>query len=145
MRPSLVLTGLLALAGTGASGSANELPSGAGTGAGEAPSGREPLSFARVYERVLAPRCGPCHTIGASGELQMPDAVRAYASIINVAGRGACNGRLLVVPGVPEASALLDKVSDGELCGTHMPLGRASLSEDEIALVRQWIEEGAQP
>jgi hypothetical protein len=103
----------------------------------------ETLGFTEVYERVIAVRCAPCHVSGAAGQLEMPDAERAYANLVHAQGREACAGRTLVAPGAPQASALYQKVSGEELCGAHMPLGRSPLNPEEIALIRRWIEEGA--
>jgi len=61
--------------------------------------------------------------------------------------------KLLVVPGKPEASFLLDKLRGTGLdgtpdpaCGTtneRMPLGQVPLSEDKLAQIEAWIRAGA--
>jgi len=61
--------------------------------------------------------------------------------------------KLLVVPGKPEASFLLDKLRGTGLDGTpdpacettneRMPLGQVPLSEDKLAQIEAWIRAGA--
>lgn len=51
-----------------------------------------------------------------------------------------CNGRLIVDPDHPEESFLLEKISsDTPECGSRMPFLAATLSDDVIECVRQWI------
>ena len=50
-----------------------------------------------------------------------------------------------VAPGTPDASYLVWKIEGRpDIVGVRMPLGRAPLSAAQIALIRQWIAEGAQ-
>jgi hypothetical protein len=61
--------------------------------------------------------------------------------------------KLLVVPGKPEASFLMDKLrgvnltgTPNEECGTtnqRMPLGQPALSPDKLAQIENWIRAGA--
>lgn len=53
---------------------------------------------------------------------------------------GICN----VVPGEPDASFLVEKISsDTPRAGVRMPRDRPPLSDTEIELIRTWIAEGA--
>jgi len=62
-------------------------------------------------------------------------------------------GKMLVVPGKPEMSFLLDKLRGTGLTGTpttdcadtnqRMPFGAAQLSTDKLAQVEEWISSGA--
>lgn len=55
-----------------------------------------------------------------------------------------CQGRSYIEPGNPPASYLYDKVTGTDLCyGNRMPLNRAPLGDDEIALIAGWICAGA--
>ncbi len=54
----------------------------------------------------------------------------------------------LVVPGFPDSSFLYEVVSDPQLgpsnpMGVRMPKGEPSLSEDQIAAIKSWIQKGA--
>ena len=51
-------------------------------------------------------------------------------------------GGNVVVPGDPDASGLVDKIEPNPDHGSRMPQG-GELSDAEIALIRQWISEGA--
>jgi hypothetical protein len=53
------------------------------------------------------------------------------------------DGRSFLVPGQPDASLLIRSVARG---GTHpklMPRLDVSLTDDEIGVLREWVEEGA--
>jgi hypothetical protein len=48
-----------------------------------------------------------------------------------------------VVPGNPEASYLLEKIGPQPRVGARMPDGLTPLSDQQIAMIRTWIAEGA--
>jgi hypothetical protein len=51
----------------------------------------------------------------------------------------------LVDPGDPEGSYLMNKLLGVGMCaGTRMPRG-GKLSEEQLSVVRAWIEAGAEP
>ncbi|MEO0326163.1 MAG: hypothetical protein AAF447_24655, partial [Myxococcota bacterium] len=107
------------------------------------------LSFATdVYAPIIAQRCSPCHTEGASGGLDMRDAATAFGSLVEVDAAGAaCRGEgPRVASGDPDASLLVNKIeAETPRCGNAMPLGRDSLPASEQETVRRWIAQGAQP
>jgi hypothetical protein len=109
--------------------------------------GPSPPSFAEVYE-VMERTCGGgmsgCHITGMSAGLAMPDVEAAHTSLVNVASP-KCEGAVRVVPGDADASLLLQVLDGSSTCVKPMPLGRDTWSEDDIELVRAWIEEGALP
>lgn len=106
----------------------------------------EPPAFVAVYalmERSCGGGMSGCHITGSSAGLAMPDAAAARTSLVNVAS-SKCAGELRVVPGDAEAS-LLVRVLDGTAeCVKPMPLGRDAWSEQDVELVRAWIDEGAE-
>jgi glucose/arabinose dehydrogenase len=103
----------------------------------------EPITFDRVYKEALAKDCAPCHTAVVSGGLDLKNANTAYAALIGKkAATEACEGRDRVVPGKPEQSLLYQKVAKVDLCGPAMPM-TMPLSDDQIALIRDWIAAGA--
>ena len=107
------------------------------------------LSFATdVYGPIIATRCAPCHTEGASGGLDMRDADTAFASLVEVAAAGAaCEGEgTRVVSGDPDASLIVNKVeAETPRCGNRMPLNRDPLPASEQETIRTWIAGGALP
>jgi len=114
--------------------------------AGEVDAG---VTLARVQAEVFTPRCAipSCHA-GAepTGRLVLEgDGVRA--ALLGVSGMGVqCRGvtATRVVAGDPMASLLFLKISeDMPPCGTRMPQAAPPLEPALIALVRQWIAEGA--
>ena len=101
------------------------------------------LTFRALYDGVIAPRCGPCHTQRAFGGLGMPSAAAAFEALVGIgAATSACAGSDRVVAGDPAASVLYRKVSGENLCGPAMPPG-APLSAAEVDAVRSWIAAGA--
>lgn len=110
------------------------------------------VSFARVQQEVFDAGCtaGGCHATGANAGGLVLEEGRSWANIVGVvpANQAAAQANLLLVsPGQPEGSFLYRKLT-GEIGpgqGSRMPLGAPILEERRIALVRQWIEEGAAP
>jgi hypothetical protein len=51
----------------------------------------------------------------------------------------ACDGKTLVVPGDPDASALYGKLTDTPPCGSRMPLGQPALYPEDLEIIRVWI------
>ncbi len=89
---------------------------------------------------LLRPRCATsgCHSESdqAAGlDLQSPGVLARLSG----AGAVTCPGRVLVVPGRPSQSYLLDKLGPSPACGRTMPLGAAPLSADEVSCLRRWV------
>jgi hypothetical protein len=96
-------------------------------------------------QRIFDSECTTCHIGGADVSL-LPG-----VSWANLVGRPApateaCGG-VLVVPGDPGASYLYQKLTSATPCsGTRMPAGEfgpVPLPDCVIAIVRDWIAEGA--
>ena len=87
--------------------------------------------------RGLRHRAGPDHPFGEEGIIERPNTWTGSPFT------------LLVDPGNVDNSFILRKVSetelDGELEGGPMPLQIEPLTDDELATVRQWVEDGAEP
>lgn len=88
----------------------------------------QPLSgkskFALIQAKILQPKCIQCHS-GAPGQTNLS----SYDSIVQQG---------LVVAKNPEASRLYISIHSGA-----MPRGAPRLSEEDILLVTNWIQEGA--
>ena len=93
------------------------------------------VDFAKEIEPILIKRCSECHG---------PDQQKADLRLDSKAAamKAAESGRFALVPGDPEKSELLFRVvsTDSE---EVMPPKGGPLSTEEIALLRQWIAEGA--
>ena len=109
---------------------------GAGIHAGDGGSGGG-------VEAMLARECAGsgCHGRAAPAvglDLESP----GVGERLLAATSASCSGRALVDPSDPDASFLLEKVSDASPeCGGRMPLLREPLSAAEIAAIRAWIME----
>lgn len=96
-----------------------------------------------------------CHDGDESSEsfmesqLDLSDEAVAYAALVSAQAQGdECGGadpaRVLVVPGDPDASLLIDKLDGSTTCGDAMPPGNGfQLTEEYIAPIREWIMNGA--
>jgi len=96
-----------------------------------------PVSYARDVRPVFR-RCSGeiCHDATWGG----PD---PYAAVVGVRGAECCDGRKLVAPGDPANSYVVQKLRGIDLCaGQQMPLG-GSISDADLAILEQWICEGA--
>ena len=95
--------------------------------------------------------CAHCHRPGATAsnsgldlrwEQQSPDAVGIGKRPV-AAGRGAGGHLFDIVPGAPDASILPYRMGSSEP-GVAMPeLGKGTVDEEGLSIVRRWIEEMA--
>jgi hypothetical protein len=103
-------------------------------------SGSSKVRFTRDIEPIFMSTCSGeyCH----GNLVNSPE--RAYRFFVNQPSV-ECEGRSLVVPGRPDASYLMEKVRDQDVCaGERMPRGMGnSLSPYQIQLLRDWIRGGA--
>jgi mono/diheme cytochrome c family protein len=149
--------GVVAVAGAGASaGGGMNVRAGAGApSAGVSGSPTLKLSFAAdVYDAVILKHCGACHNDAPSfgGLAFFPGgAAFAYTNLVGVAaGKGEgflCrdSGLMRVSPGDPEHSLLYLKLTIPP-CGSKMPAADfGEVAPEQLALVRQWIMDGANP
>lgn len=143
-RATRVLAGVL-LAGLLAGCAGEGEPTGGGGGGGTG-------DFATIQREVFNQACvqAACHDAATrQGNLDLT----AAASYVNLVGVEPQNpvardaGLLRVVPGSPETSFLLRKLTGdlepGE--GAPMPLLGSPLPPAQIELIRSWIEAGAPP
>ncbi|MBS0569724.1 MAG: hypothetical protein JSS28_03900 [Proteobacteria bacterium] len=94
--------------------------------------------------------CTDCHTttmgsqLPAGGlDLDPQDDPSPYVNLINVPS-ALYSGYTYVVPNHPEQSLLFMKVAcDNPGVGSRMPLTYAALTAEQIALIYDWIAEGA--
>ena len=96
--------------------------------------GAEPVDYLRDIKPILSNSCYTCH--GPDGETRQAD-LRFDVRDVAIA--------LAIVPGDPEASEILARVTSDDV-DMHMPpptSQRPKLTDSQIALLRRWIAEGA--
>lgn len=100
----------------------------------ELPGPGEPVTFADV-EPIFLRRCVVCHS--EANPDGPPEGLRldTYEHILEG------GEEIVLIPGSPQASEMVDYIEGTER--PRMPLNGPSLSEDQIRLIRQWIEQGA--
>jgi hypothetical protein len=104
-------------------------------------------------QAIFDAHCLTCHDKSKSGLPTYPAlslvAGDSKASLVNQAALETCGGTY-VVPGAPDQSYLVHKVSDASPCeGVRMPrpfevIAPPPLTANEIAIIRSWISTGAQ-
>ena len=135
-----VLLSLSVLVAAAACSSSNSSPS--------APS-TPTVSFAtQIQAQILNPACTACHTDDGrtpSSNLNLKSGV-AISNLVNVAC--VCPGHatvMRVIPGNPSGSYMIQKLEGAaDIVGLRMPRnGPPYLTTDQVALIRQWIQNGA--
>lgn len=98
-----------------------------------------PISFAEDVQPIFTTSCGgaACHIDRRTSGVRLSTYQQVISSV------GVQYGQEIVVPGDAEASPLMDKLRPSPAFGVRMPNGRAPLSNEQIALIRVWINEGA--
>lgn len=112
---------------------------------GQAPAAAAGVTLARDIQPIFDSYCVYCHMTGAAqGGLSLEPGA-SYSNLVNAASSES--PLLRVEPGAPERSYLLHKLEGTHLRvggkGERMPLGGGPLPANEIALIRQWIAQGA--
>jgi hypothetical protein len=101
-------------------------------------------TFASISSQILTPRCTACHSGNAPEQGLNLSAATAYGALVNVASTQR-SGAVRVIPGNADGSYLVQKLrGDAGIVGVRMPQGGPFLSDAQINLIRQWINEGAQ-
>jgi mono/diheme cytochrome c family protein len=117
-----------------------------GSGGGGGGGGTGPAllpNFDSIQSMIIDPLCTGCH-VGATAPLGLRlDSANSYALLVGVPSVQQ-PGLLRVDPGNPNDSYLIQKL-EGTAMGGQMPLGGTPLPAADIAVVRQWITDGAQP
>ena len=105
------------------------------------------VSFERGVQPILTQHCAGCHSPGGAADLfgialQLTADV-SYGLLIDQASVQRPE-LTQVVPGDSASSLLFDKISSSApMVGVRMPRFAPPLSQTEIDLVRDWIDQGA--
>lgn len=129
-------------AGSGAGLDANGRPISAGGAAGG--GGALTADFASIQAQVFTPICSVCHAGGAAPEGLRLDSTNSYALLVGVPSTEA-PGIQRVKPSDPNNSYIIQKLQGHAAVGAQMPLGGPPLSAAVIAVIGQWITDGARP
>lgn len=99
----------------------------------------------RLATDADAKGCYPCHDGKAPKHVGLDLGGLDLSTLGKLREGGGTSGSKIVVPGDPAASAIVQKLRGTYAYGTRMPKsGPPFWTEEEIALVEQWIREGAQ-
>jgi len=143
----LSLTMFLAACGSGGGGGGSAASTGGGSGGGSGGGGGGAVltaDFDSIQTLVFDAICTSCH-IGATAPLGLRlDDANSYALLVGVASAQE-PALLRVDPGNPDDSYLIRKLEGTQSTGGQMPLGMTPLPAADIAVIRQWISDGAQP
>ncbi len=105
-----------------------------------------PVSFAGVVQPIFTRSCAlrGCHA-GVRPQANLDLAVgRSHGELVGVASAQCSPPRLLVTPGDPGRSYLMNKLGGTGLCfGTQMPKAGTSLAASELDAIGAWICAGA--
>lgn len=100
--------------------------------------------LASIQQQVFTPICTGCHS-GAAAPLGLRlDEGAAFAMLVG-APSVEVPSLNRVQPGDPDASYLIHKLEGTAAVGARMPLNAPPLPADTIAVIRQWIANGAMP
>lgn len=119
--------------------------------ASPSPTATQAVTLADVQSQVFTPNCLTpfCHTASAQAGGLVLENGASHAALVNVPAvnfDAMNNGLVRVEPGEPAASFLYIKLTGPTLPqGSRMPMGQPPLADNLIALVRAWIEQGANP
>lgn len=106
------------------------------SGAAQAAQAAEPVDFGKHVEPILIRRCSECH-----GPDQQKSGLRLDSR--GAALKSGKSGRLAVVPGEPESSEMLRRVTSTDP-DEVMPTKGPPLTPEEVEVLRQWVAQGAE-
>jgi Planctomycete cytochrome C len=93
---------------------------------------------------VFAGACRDCHSSGGANPIGVRVSGLSLGSYSALRSGGDESGADIVVPGMPCASILVQKVGEAPPFGARMPLdGPPFLTAEQVQLIADWIAEGA--
>jgi hypothetical protein len=95
-----------------------------------------------IQDNVFTPICTQCHLGPAAPRGLRLDEASAFAMLVN-APSAEVPSLNRVTPGDPGNSYLIQKLEGTAAVGGQMPLGQPPLPQATIAVIRQWIANGA--
>lgn len=116
---------------------------GGGTTGGETQTTKIPTYSSDVKPIIDGNCITGCHQTGGVANFSP---LTNYNEVVNGKASGSScgsSGMMYVVKGNPSKSLLYLKLLDSPPCGGRMPPGRAPLSQEQINIIKTWIENGA--
>jgi hypothetical protein len=103
----------------------------------------DPISFINEVQPIFTASCAVsgCHS-GTTPSAGLNLGTNAYSRIVNVSS-GQRATLFLIKPLDPDNSYLIHKIKGNDISGSRMPLGRTPLTVEVIALIENWIRQGA--
>ncbi len=95
------------------------------------------VDYPSQIQPILTSNCNSCHSQGQNSFNSS-----SYAAVMASVSPSNRYDKNHVIAGDPDGSPLVDKIEPDPDFGNRMPTG-GSLSNNEISLIRTWIEEGA--
>ncbi len=96
---------------------------------------RAQIVYGDDIQPIFDSHCVACHG-GQSGVT-----LGSYSAVMSSVGEQY--NQNVVVPGEPDDSPIVEKIEPNPSIGERMPQGGPYLDDEQINLIRQWIEEGA--
>ncbi len=87
------------------------------------------VSFTKQVAPILVGKCGRCHVTNVRGMVDMSN----YAALMKGPSAG-----VIVLPKDDVGSRIIEVITDGD-----MPRGGLTVAEEELAVLKKWIAEGA--
>ena len=115
--------------------------------AGQCACSDRSVDFSRDVAPILDAHCtnAGCHAGTRPKESLDLRAAQSYAELVGVKAQQCKDGRLLVSPGEPSKSYLVQKLQGVQMCsGTQMPKAGTSLPAADLEIITAWICQGAQ-
>lgn len=125
--------------GSGEGLDSNGRPLPPGGGGGEAALTPD---LASIQSHVFTPICTACHAGGSAPQGLHLDEANAYTMLVGVPSNESPSV-LRVKPGDPDNSYIIQKLEGHAAVGARMPFGGPYLDDATIAVIRQWITNGA--
>jgi hypothetical protein len=107
--------------------------------------GTTTVDFATQIQPIFDKNCAlsGCHASDTASAGLVLNAGKSYGNLVTVVSTEVAPDKR-VVPGNSAASYLIEKLTRAQpRAGSRMPLGSDPLPDDQIALIRTWIDEGA--
>ncbi len=101
-----------------------------------------PVSFAQDIQPIFDNRCVGCHVAGGQAPFLVLVGNQSYTNLVGVAAT-VYPGSQRVVASDPDASVLYNKIADTGIFGGVMPPVSPALPTDQVAIIRDWIAQGA--
>ncbi len=98
--------------------------------------------LASIQSHVFTPICTACHAGGSAPQGLHLDEANAYTMLVGVPSNEVPSV-LRVKPGDPDNSYIIQKLEGHAAVGARMPFGGPYLDDATIAVIRQWITNGA--